>query len=53
MKYALIFAAAAFARAHAQGLGLYDGVPRDGGVHVLHVRGPIYMLVGAGGNITV
>ncbi|MBV8729263.1 MAG: MBL fold metallo-hydrolase [Acidobacteriia bacterium] len=53
MKYALIFAAAAFARAHAQGLGLYDGVPQDGAVHVLHVRGPIYMLVGAGGNITV
>jgi glyoxylase-like metal-dependent hydrolase (beta-lactamase superfamily II) len=25
----------------------------DGDVHILHVRGPIYMLVGAGGNITV
>jgi glyoxylase-like metal-dependent hydrolase (beta-lactamase superfamily II) len=25
----------------------------DGEVHILHVRGPIYMLVGAGGNITV
>ena len=39
--------------AAAQGLGLKDGVPQDGAVHVLHVRGPIYMLVGAGGNITV
>jgi len=38
---------------HAQGLGLRDGVPQDGAVHILHVRGPIYMLVGAGGNITV
>jgi cyclase len=25
----------------------------NGEVHILHVRGPIYMLVGAGGNITV
>jgi cyclase len=25
----------------------------DGEVHVLHIRGPIYMLVGAGSNITV
>ena len=40
-------------RAAAQGLGLRDGVPQDGAVHILHVRGPIYMLVGAGGNITV
>jgi glyoxylase-like metal-dependent hydrolase (beta-lactamase superfamily II) len=40
-------------RAAAQGLGLKDGVPQDGAVHSLHVRGPIYMLVGAGGNITV
>jgi glyoxylase-like metal-dependent hydrolase (beta-lactamase superfamily II) len=39
--------------AAAQGLGLGDGVPQDGAVHILHVRGPIYMLVGAGGNITV
>ena len=27
--------------------------PQDAEVHILHVRGPIYMLVGAGGNITV
>ena len=40
-------------RSAAQGLGLRDGVPQDGAVHILHVRGPIYMLVGAGGNITV
>jgi cyclase len=40
-------------RAQSQGLGLKDGVPQDGAVHILHVRGPIYMLVGAGGNITV
>lgn len=40
-------------RAAAQGLGLRDGVPQDGAVHILHVRGPIYMLVGAGGNVTV
>ena len=40
-------------RSAAQGLGLRDGIPHDGAVHILHVRGPIYMLVGAGGNITV
>jgi cyclase len=40
-------------RVAAQGLGLSDGVPQDGAVHILHVRGPIYMLVGAGGNVTV
>src|SRR6516164_8282173 len=40
-------------RAAAQGLGLRDGIPQDGAVHILHVRGAIYMLVGAGGNITV
>jgi cyclase len=40
-------------RVAAQGLGLRDGVPQDGAVHILHVRGPIYMLVGAGGNVTV
>jgi cyclase len=40
-------------RAQSQGLGLNDGVPQDGAVHILHVRGPIYMLVGAGGNITL
>src|SRR3974390_40511 len=39
--------------AQSQGLGLKDGVPQDGAVHILHVRGPVYMLVGAGGNITV
>ena len=38
--------------AAAQGPGLRDGIPQDGAVHILHVRGPIYMLVGAGGNIT-
>ncbi len=27
--------------------------PTDGEVHVLHVQGNVYMLVGAGGNITV
>ena len=26
--------------------------PTDGQVHIFHIRGPIYMLVGAGGNIT-
>ena len=40
-------------RAAAQGLGLRDGIPQDGAVHILHVRGAIYMLVGAGANITV
>ena len=40
-------------RAAAQGLGLRDGIPQDGAVHILHVRGAIFMLVGAGGNITV
>jgi hypothetical protein len=25
----------------------------EGEVHVLHIRGPVYMLVGAGGNIAV
>ena len=28
-------------------------IPTDGEVHVLHVQGNVYMLVGAGGNITV
>ncbi len=28
-------------------------VPNDGQVHVLHVQGNVYMLVGAGGNITL
>ncbi|HUO30916.1 MAG TPA: MBL fold metallo-hydrolase [Bryobacteraceae bacterium] len=28
-------------------------VPNDGEVHVLHVQGNVYMLVGAGGNITL
>ncbi|HLI84424.1 MAG TPA: MBL fold metallo-hydrolase [Bryobacteraceae bacterium] len=30
-----------------------ERVQPAGEVHILHVRGPIYMLVGAGGNITV
>jgi cyclase len=49
----LLLAMPAPPRAMAQGLGPKDGVPQDGVVHILHVRGPIYMLVGAGGNITV
>lgn len=50
-----LFSAAVLALPHAlgQGLGQRDGVPQDGAVHILHVRGPIYMLLGAGGNITV
>jgi cyclase len=50
----LLFSTALLAppRAATQGLGLKDGVPQDGAVHILHVRGAIYMLVGAGGNIT-
>jgi len=36
------------------GLGQQPNAPpANGEVHILHVRGPIYMLVGAGGNITV
>ena len=47
----LLFAASAWAQP-VQGLGSKDGVPQDGEVHIMHVRGPIYMLLGAGGNIT-
>ena len=47
---AALWAAGAFGQ--TQGLGQKDGVPQDGEVHVLHVRGPIYMILGAGGNVT-
>ena len=47
----LLFAASAWAQP-VEGLGSKDGVPQDGEVHIMHVRGPIYMLLGAGGNIT-
>jgi cyclase len=54
LPVAVIAALSPFSEAQStQGLGLHDGVPQDGEVHALHVRGPIYMLVGAGGNITV
>ena len=53
MRLALLLSLGVLSVAAQQALGLRDGVPQDGAVHVLHVRGPIYMLVGAGGNITV
>jgi cyclase len=53
MKLLLLLSLGAFPAGAQQGLGLGDGVPQDGAVHFLHVRGPIYMVVGAGGNITV
>jgi cyclase len=39
--------------AFAASLALAQPNQPGGEVHVLHIRGPIYMLVGAGGNITV
>src|SRR5579871_5849807 len=39
--------------AMAVSLGMAQPGQPTGEVHILHVRGPIYMLVGAGGNITV
>jgi cyclase len=37
----------------AQDAVLRTGFASDGEVHILHVQGNVYMLVGAGGNITV
>jgi cyclase len=49
VRVAVMLAAATLlgARAHV------DQNPADGAVHVLHVQGSVYMLVGAGGNITL
>lgn len=41
----------AFAQVNAQGNA--PAAPMNAEVHVLHVQGNVYMLVGAGGNITV
>jgi len=35
-----------------RGDGQLNQTPANAEVHVLHIRGPVYMIVGAGGNIT-
>jgi len=42
-----------FVLAIAASLGMAQQNQPNGEVHMLHIRGPVYMLVGAGGNITV
>ena len=55
LRVILVLASVAFT-ATVGLVGRVDGqlnqTPDNAEVHVLHIRGPVYMIVGAGGNIT-